>query len=52
VLAPPPFPGSSFIDFDRHTEVYEAAYRWCNLQLDQLAAQGHPALAAIFANKD
>jgi NTE family protein len=51
VLAPPPFPGSSFIDFDRHTEVYEAAYRWCNLQLDQLAAQGHPALEAIFANK-
>jgi hypothetical protein len=24
------FPDSSFIDFDRHTEVYEAAYRWCN----------------------
>jgi NTE family protein len=52
VLAPPPFPGSSFIDFDRHTEVYEAAYRWCNLQLDQLTAQGHPALDAILANKD
>jgi NTE family protein len=52
VLAPPPFPGSSFIDFDRHTEVYEAAYRWCNSQIDQLAAEHNPALEAILATKD
>jgi NTE family protein len=52
VLAPPPFPGSSFIDFDRHTEVYEAAYRWCTIQLDQLAAKHNPALEAILATKD
>jgi NTE family protein len=52
VLAPPPFPGSSFIDFDRHTEVYEAAYRRCNSQIDQLAAEHNPALEAILATKD
>ena len=52
VLAPPAFPGSSFIDFDRHTEVYEAAYRWCSAQLDQLAAEHNPALEAILASKD
>lgn len=49
VLAPPPFPGSNFIDFDRHSEVSEAAYQWCNIQLDQLAAQHHPGLEAILA---
>jgi NTE family protein len=52
VLAPPAFPGSSFIDFDRHTEVYEAAYRWCSAQLDQLAEEHNPALEAILASKD
>ena len=52
VLAPPPFPGSSFIDFDRHTEVFEAAYRWCNLQLDQLEQDRNPALEAILATKN
>ena len=49
VLAPPPFPGSNFIDFDRHSEVFEAAYQWCNIQIDQLAAQHHPGLEAILA---
>jgi len=49
VLAPPPFPGSNFIDFDRHAEVSQAAYQWCTTQLDQLAAQHNPALEAILA---
>jgi hypothetical protein len=31
--------GSSFIDFDRHTEVFEAAYRWCNSEIDRLIAE-------------
>jgi NTE family protein len=52
VLAPPAFPGSSFIDFDRHTEVFEAAYRWCNAELDRLTREHNPALKAIFATKD
>ena len=49
VLAPPPFPGSNFVDFDRHSEVSEAAYQWCSTQLDQLAAQHNPGLEAILA---
>jgi predicted acylesterase/phospholipase RssA len=36
VLAPPPFSGSSVIDFDRHKEVFEAAYRACNGQIARL----------------
>jgi hypothetical protein len=36
VLTPPPLPGSSVIDFDRHKEVFEAAYRWCNGQIARL----------------
>jgi NTE family protein len=52
VLAPPAFPGSSFIDFDRHTEVFEAAYRWCNREIDRLIAEHNPALEAILATKN
>jgi NTE family protein len=47
VLAPPAFPGSSAIDFDRHTEVFEAAYRWCDSHIDRLIAECNPALDAI-----
>ena len=36
VLTPPPLPGSSVIDFDRHKEVFEAAYRSCNGQIARL----------------
>jgi NTE family protein len=52
VLAPPPFPGSSFINFDRHSEVCEAAYKWCTIELDRLAAEHNPALEAILATRD
>ncbi len=51
LLAPPPFPGSSFIDFDRHSDVLEAAYQWCTIQLDRLEAIHDPALEAILAAK-
>jgi NTE family protein len=47
VLSPPPFPGSSFLDFDHHTEVFHAAYRWALEKIDELTEQGDPALAAI-----
>jgi NTE family protein len=47
ILAPPAFPGSDVIDFDRHTEVFEAAYQWCNGHIDRLMAERNPALDAI-----
>ena len=42
VLAVPPFPGANFMDFDRHFEVFEAAYQWCRGKIDELAEQGRP----------
>ena len=47
IRGPPPFPGSSFLDFDRHTEVFEASYAWALKQIDLLTERGDPALAAI-----
>lgn len=49
ILTPPPFPGSSFLNFDRHSDVFEAAYNWCSIQLDRLAAEPNQALEAILA---
>jgi hypothetical protein len=39
------------IDFDRHTEVFEAAYQWCNSHIDKLVAEHNPALDAILGTK-
>jgi NTE family protein len=52
VLTVPALPGANFMDFDRHTQVFEAAYQWCRRQIDELAEKGDPALAAILATKD
>jgi NTE family protein len=52
VLTVPAFPGANFMDFDHHFEVFEAAYHWCREQIDRLAAENDPALAAILASKD
>ncbi len=52
VLTVPALPGATFMDFDRHSEVFEAAYRWCSRRIDELAQAGNPALAAILATKD
>jgi NTE family protein len=52
VLSVPPLAGANFMDFDRHTEVFAAAYQWCHRQLDELAEQDSPALAALLATKD
>jgi NTE family protein len=52
VLSVPALPGANFMDFDRHAEVFTAAYRWCHQQIDELADKGTPALAAILATKD
>jgi NTE family protein len=51
VLNVPPSPGVGFMDFDRHTEVFEAAYEWCLGQIDALEQAGNPALTAILATK-
>ena len=51
VLAVPALPGANFMDFDRHAEVFEAAYQWCRSRIDELDKQGNPALAAILASK-
>jgi NTE family protein len=51
VLSVPALPGANLMDFDRHHEVFEAAYRWCRRRLDELAQAGDPALDAILAAK-
>jgi NTE family protein len=52
VLTVPTFPGANFMDFDRHFEVFEAAYQWCGDEIDKGLADGSPALAAILATRD
>ena len=52
VLAVPVLAGANFMDFDRHFEVFEAAYQWCRGQIDEQTEKGNPALAAILATKD
>jgi len=52
VLTVPPIEGANFMDFDQHFEVFEAAYRWCGAQIDELTEQGNPALAALLANTE
>jgi NTE family protein len=52
MMAPPPFPGSSFLDFDRHAEVSEAAYHWAMERIDALVAEGDPAITAILKSSE
>jgi NTE family protein len=52
MLTVPELPGANFMDFDRHFEVFEAAYQWCNARIDELGEKGDPALMAILATKD
>ena len=47
VVQPPAFPGSSFMDWSRHREVYEASYRWAKTYIAGHIAVGDPALMAI-----
>ena len=49
VLTVPVFPGANLMDFDHHSAVFEASYQWCRRQIDELAGQENPALAAILA---
>ena len=52
VLEVPALSGTSFMDFDRHSQVFEAAYEWCRRYIDELHERGDPALAALLATKD
>jgi NTE family protein len=52
VLEVPSLPGANFMDFDRHSQVFEAAYQWCRRRIDELRDAGNPALAAILATRD
>jgi len=47
VLRPPPFPGSSFMDWSRHSEVFASAYQWGLRAIEGLQASGDPAFAAL-----
>jgi len=48
-LRPPAFRGSSFMNWDRHTEVLDASYEWAKRAIDSLLAAGDPALTAMLA---
>jgi NTE family protein len=47
VLDPAPFPGSNFLDFDRHTDVFQASYRWAVDRVDTLIATADPVMTAL-----
>jgi NTE family protein len=47
VLRPPPFAGSSFMNWTRHREVFAAAYAWGVATIEALDTQGDPAFAAL-----
>jgi NTE family protein len=47
VLRPPPFAGSSFMNWTRHREVFTAAYAWGLATIERLNAQGDHALSAL-----
>jgi len=46
LLLVPPFPlGIGILDWHRHTELADSAYRWGLDELARLKAQGHPVIA-------
>ena len=49
LLRPPPFPGSSFMNWDGHHQVFEAAYQWARQTIDGLGNAENPALRAMTA---
>jgi NTE family protein len=49
LLQPPPFPGSSFLDFGQHTAVFQAAYLWARQSIALREAAGDPAMLAFLA---
>lgn len=49
VLRPPRLPGASFMSFDEHRSVFEAAHTWAQGKIRDLSRSGDVALAAILA---
>jgi NTE family protein len=47
VLRPPAFPGSNFMNWDRHQDVVDASHEWASREIESLLEQGDPALRAI-----
>jgi NTE family protein len=47
MLRPPAFPGSSFMNWERHREVLAASYEWGMRTIESLRADGDSAFAAI-----
>jgi NTE family protein len=47
VMRPPPPVGIDVTDFDRHTEIFEASYRWAKEAIAALEAGDSSAIAAI-----
>jgi NTE family protein len=49
IMRPPIPPGVRITEFERHTEIFEAAYFWARERLAALEADGNSAIAAILA---
>jgi NTE family protein len=46
-MRPPSPDGVDVTDFDRHTEIFEASYRWAKEAIAALEAGGSSAIAAL-----
>ncbi|MBR0752826.1 cyclic nucleotide-binding domain-containing protein [Bradyrhizobium jicamae] len=51
VMRPPIPDGIGITAFERHKEIFDAAYVWAVASIDAMDAEGHPALAALLANR-
>jgi NTE family protein len=49
VMRPPFSPDIGVTEFERHTEIYDASYRWAREAIAALEAEGNAAIAAILA---
>ena len=49
VLTPPPFRGSSFMDWSHYMDVLTASYEWALREIDRRLAENDPALKAMIA---
>jgi NTE family protein len=52
IMRPPIPPGVGITEFERHTEIFEASYRWAQTSIAALEADGNSAIAAILASRD
>ena len=50
VMRPPLPPGVGVTEFERHAEIFDAAYLWAQQRIAALEADGNSAIAAIVAS--